>query len=327
MSQYFPKPFGRDINVKIDLANYITKTELKNINLSYFKRKKHFDESGAQNYLVFQSMIEYFTLDDKWITKWRSKGLSNENLEVVSTSDNALSPEINYNENKSRLKFNGSILQQKIVTYNHKKAVNIYIVYKITKFRYNTNPILTNALFGAVKITKNHDVKKYNYSEYGIGFDSQTFYNHPSGGIGRDVIIFGVDMSLSINTANCEKTILILGKGPVQRLDERSLSAEKMYSINFTKTNKKFCLSLHYNGANSYLFVNGTEIHKFIAKEVEINPYNLCIGNISKDFSVTNMQKTGFNGYIYDFSVDYDPIDVDNIKDIHKYLMKKNGIV
>ena len=134
-------------------------------------------------------------------------------------------------------------------------------------------------------------------------------------------------MSLSTNTANSEKNILILGKDPVQSLGERSLSAEKIYLTNFTKTNKKSCLSLHYNGANSYLFVNGTEIHKFIAKDVEINPYNLCIGNISKDFSVTNMKKTGFNGYIYYFSVDYDPVDVDNIKDIHNYLIKKNGIV
>ena len=132
MSQYFPKPFGRDINVKVDLSNYVTKTELKNINLSYFKEKNHFDEDGAQNYLVFQSMIEYFTLDDKWITKWKSKGLSNENLEVVSISGNTISPEISYNENKIRLNFSGSILQQKIITYKHKEVVNLYVVYEIT---------------------------------------------------------------------------------------------------------------------------------------------------------------------------------------------------
>ena len=144
-------------------------------------------------------MIEYFALDNKWITKWKSKGLSNENLEVVSTSDNALSPEINYNENKIRLNFSGSILQQKIITYNHKKVVNLYVVYIITKFQYNNNLTLTNALFGAIRITKNANIKKYNYLGYGIGFDSQTFYNHPpSGGIGRDVIIFGADMSSSI---------------------------------------------------------------------------------------------------------------------------------
>ena len=100
-----------------------------------------------------------------------------------------------------------------------------------------------------------------------------------------------------------------------------------MYSINFSKTNTKFCLSLHYNGANSYLFVNGTEIHKFTAKDSEINPYNLCLGNISKNFSASNTKKTGFNGYIYDFTVDYNPLSTDSIKEIHKYLMKKNGIV
>ena len=91
--------------------------------------------------------------------------------------------------------------------------------------------------------------------------------------------------------------------------------------------NTKFCLSLHYNGANSYFFVNGKEIHKFTAKDSIIVPNNLCLGNVSKDFSASNKKKTGFNGYIYDFSVDYDSIDVDNIKDIHKYLMKKNGIL
>ena len=125
-------------------------------------------------------------------------------------------------------------------------------------------------------------------------------------------------MSLSTNTANKEKNFLNLGKGPIQKLSEHSLSSEK---------NIKFCLSLHYNRANSYLFVYGTEIHKFTPKDSEINPYNLCLGNISKDFSASNTKQTGFNGYIYDFSVDYNPVSPDSIKDIHKYLMKKNGIV
>ena len=97
-----------------------------------------------------------------------------------------------------------------------------------------------------------------------------------------------------------------------------------MCSINFTFTKKKFCLSLHYNGANSYLFVNGTEIYKFKAKDSEILVGPICLGNISKDWSVDNMEKTGFTGYIYyDFIVDYTAIAVDDIKDIHKYLMEK----
>ena len=86
-------------------------------------------------------------------------------------------------------------------------------------------------------------------------------------------------------------------------------------------------MSLHYNGANSYLFVNGTEIYKFKAKDSEIVATPLCLGNISKYWSIDNMKKTGFTGYIYDFSVGYDAVAVDDIKDIHKYLTKKNNIV
>ena len=82
---------------------------------------------------------------------------------------------------------------------------------------------------------------------------------------------------------------------------------------------------MHYNGANSYLFVNDTENYKLRAKYTEIVATPLCLGNISKDWSVDNMKKTGFNGYAYDFSADYDAITVDDIKDIHKYLMKKNN--
>ena len=129
-------------------------------------------------------------------------------------------------------------------------------------------------------------------------------------------------MSSSTHIDNKAKNILVLGRGPTQGL-ENTLTAEKMYSINFTVTKKKFCLSLHYNGANSYLFVNGTEIYKFKAKDSEIVATPLCLGNISKNWSTDNMKKTGFNGYVYDFSVDYDVTDVDNIKDIHKYLMKR----
>ena len=96
-----------------------------------------------------------------------------------------------------------------------------------------------------------------------------------------------------------------------------------MYSINFTVTKNKFCLNLHYNRANSYLFVNGTEIIKFKAKDSEIVATPLCLGNISKDWSIDNMKRTRFTDYVYDFSVDYDATDVDDIKDNHKYLMKK----
>ena len=95
-----------------------------------------------------------------------------------------------------------------------------------------------------------------------------------------------------------------------------------MHSINFALTRKKFCLSFHHNGANSYLFVNGTEIYKFKVKDSEVFVGPVCLGNISKDWLVENMKKTGFTGYVYDFSFDYDPTTVDDIKDIDKYLME-----
>ena len=102
---------------------------------------------------------------------------------------------------------------------------------------------------------------------------------------------------------------------------------QKKNSNNFTENNEKFCLSLHCNGANSYLFVKGIEIIKFKAKDSEIKAVPLCLGNVSKGFSVDNKKKTGLNACVYDFSVDYDASAVDDILDIHKYLMKNNGIV
>ena len=89
-----------------------------------------------------------------------------------------------------------------------------------------------------------------------------------------------------------------MGKGATQGL-EHTLRAEKMYPINFTENNKKLCLSLHYNGAISYLFVNGKEIHKLKAKDSKI----VATLNISKDWTADNMKKPGLNGYVYDLYV------------------------
>ena len=113
--------------------------------------------------------------------------------------------------------------------------------------------------------------------------------------LGTNVIIFGEHMTSSTKIDNRKKDILILGKGPTQGL-EHTPSAEKMFSINFTEHNKKFCLSLHYKGANNYLFVNGKEIHKLKVKDTEIVATPLCLGNISKNWTVDNMKKTGLMG-------------------------------
>ena len=140
------------------------------------------------------------------------------------------------------------------------------------------------------------------------------------------MLIFGADINFFAHIDNKKKDILVLEITPTQGL-EHTLTTEKMYSINFTATKKKFCLSLHYNGANSYLFVNGTEIYKFKETHSENVATPLCLGNISKNWPADIMKRTGFNGYVYDFSVDYDATDFDDIGDIHKYLMKKNNIM
>ena len=241
------------------------------------------------------------------------------NIWLPTTSDNSLTPAVSYYGTKTRVKFTGSCLKQPKISYNYGKVVNNYIVYELgTPSSHNNDPTLKNGLFGAFTLTKNADIDQHVYLLSSVSF--------PSGGFGQNVIIFGADMSFSAHIDNKKKDILVLGKGPTQGL-EQTLTAKKMYAINFTVTKKKFCSRLHYNGANSYLFINGTEIYKFKAKNSEIVAIQLCLGNICKDCSVDNMKKTGFNDYAYDFSVDYDATDVDDILDIHKYLMKKNSSV
>ena len=126
---------------------------------------------------------------------------------------------------------------------------------------------------GGFSLTKNADIDKYGFSGYGIWFDRHWSLSFPGIGLGKNIVIFGVDMSSSTKIEN--------RKGLTQGL-EHTLSAGKMYSINFTVTGKKFCLSLHYNGPNSYLFVNGKEIHKFKSKNSDLVATPLCLGNIQR---------------------------------------------
>ena len=145
----------------------------------------------------------------------------------------------NYDTSKIRIEFGGSFLNRFPAKILHGNIVNIYIVYEITSEYKDINyPTLENCLFGSAKLTKNADIDKYGYSGYSIGFDRETSFSIGNE-IGKNVIIFGVDMSSSTKIDNRKKDILILGKGPTQGL-EHTLSAEKMYSINFTKKIQNF---------------------------------------------------------------------------------------
>ena len=239
--------------------------KLKTFDSSYFIGKSHFEEDGTQNYLVFQPMYRYFNRvsgvgSGNYIYSWKTKGLHNENITARTTSDYKLDPELSYFGTKTRVEFKGGCLKQGKVTFNHGKIVNIYLIYGISNnYPVSNYSTLGNCLFGAVALTKNADIDRYKYSGYGIGLDRHESVSFPGIGLGRNVIIFGVHMSSSVHVDNKKKDILILVKGPTKGL-EHTLTAEKMYSINFTERKKKFCLSLHYNGVNSYLFVNRTEI-------------------------------------------------------------------
>ena len=250
-------------NARITQANLITKTDfdaklfslnkkitssktrhlLINNELSYFQGKNYFDEDGTQNYLVFIPISRYFRL--RLITNviayplpWQSKGLSSESIKAVSTSNNSLTPALDYYDtSKIRVKFSRSCLKQDKSTIDHKNVINIYIVYELSASSSNNNdPTIKNCLFGAVTLTKNADIDKYRYSGYGIEFDRRSSFSFPGDGFGQNKIIFGGDLNLSPHIDNRGKDILILGRGPTQGLGEHSLTAEKMYSINFIVT-------------------------------------------------------------------------------------------
>ena len=272
---------NRKITVK-KTENLLVENELNKLKTfysSYFIGKSHFEEDGTQNCLVFQLRNRYFKViaTTDYVSSWKSKGLSAETIKPPTTSDNSLTPVVSYYSTKPRVKFIGSCLKQPKISCNYGKIVNIYIVYESgASSSHDNDPTVKNCLFGAVTLTENADSDKYGYSGYEIGFDKRSRILFPGGEFGQNVIIFGADMSSSVQVNNKTKDILILGKGPTEGL-EHTLTAEKMHSISFTVTKKRFCLSLHYNGANSYLFVNGTVIYKFMEKDSEIVAAPLCL--------------------------------------------------
>ena len=183
-------------------------------------------------------------------------------------------------------------------------------------------------MFGAVKITKNTDTSNYKYSGYGIYFDGESDFRFGNITNGRNVKIFGADMSFSSHSTNKTQNIYVLGKDFVLGINGTTIYAEDIYKHNFTEHCKEFVLSLHYNGDNSYLFVNGGQELKF-KSSISYKDRNLLrLVNISSDWSTTESIRTGLYGNIYDFAVDYVPLSgVKTIYDIRRYLMKKHNII
>ena len=317
-----------DAKLKI-ISDRVTLNNSKHLLVEDELKKLEKSDDGTQNYLVFQPMYKYFKTYVKgsttYVSSWESKGLSNENISSITTSNHDQGPSPAYDNARIKLKFVGDLLKQDKVTYNHGPIVNIYIIYRLSP-SITSDITLENCLFGAVKLTKNLKINTFSGYGVAVAFYAKGNFSNPSGGYGKNVIIFGADLSSSVHANNRANNILVLGKDLIQGINGTAISAERMYSTNFTVTNKKFCLSLHYNGDSSYLFVNGKEIVNFKAKDSKTVPYTLCLGNVSKEFSPLNPTNTKLYGYTYDFSVNYGAIANDKILDIHKYFMEKNNI-
>ena len=211
--------------------------------------------------------------NNDYVSSWKSKGLSAESVKSPKTSGNIITPALSYYVTKTKVKFNGNCLQQPKVSYTHGIIVNIYIVYELSaSSSHSDDPTLKDCLFDAVTLTKNADIDRYGYSGYGIEFDRKSIFSFPSSGFGQNVIIFEVDMTSSA------------------RVD---LTAEKMYSIDFTVTKENF-VSACITKAQIVTYLS--MVHKFTnLKHSEIAAAPLCLGNISKDWSIDDMKKTGFN--------------------------------
>ena len=169
-----------------------------------------------------------------------------------------------------------------------------------------------------MQITKNAtDNDKNNYKGYGICFDERSEFGHTitEGGHAhtteaRHVLIFGADISFSAHATNRANHIYLMGTGLTQGINDTTIYAENNFYRNFTDFGKKFILSSHYNGDNSYLFVNGRQELKFKAKTDQLVKEKLCIGNLSDQWITSESEKTGVYGKIYDFVVDYNKFQV-----------------
>ena len=186
-----------------------------------------------------------------------------EKFKPLYTANKGLSPKLLCNKSRLRLRFEGSCLKQRNATpFNPNNVVNLFIIYELDTWSRDLNAKFTlkDCLFGNVKITKNADPDKYSYSGYGNGFGSGSLFSIPNFDWGKNAVIFRVEISSSVHIDNNNRNILILGKGPTQGLDDTRLTAEAEYSINFSISQRKFCLSIQYNGSSCFLFVNAAKI-------------------------------------------------------------------
>ena len=195
------------------------------------------------------------------------KDCQKKTIKNIATSDSNFAPTLIGYYPLPDIKFNGHcLINNSTVSI---KITNLYISYTLDRWSRNLNTdfTLNNCLFRYIKLTKNANSDKYKYSDYGMECDSRSELLFTGGSFGKNVTVFGADMSSSVHIDNKKKDTLILGEGPRQGFDDITLTAEAKYPIDFTQSGKRFVFGLHYNGSDSFLFVNATKIHQFNVKD------------------------------------------------------------
>ena len=267
------------------------------------------------------------------IKLWKSTGIENltrnSDMDAVGDSGNDLL-DIKV-DGRMYVYLTGNHFQQnKVIIPNDNNVINIYCVYELQQISFlrDTSFTIQNALFGAMQIIKDPtNNSNNNYKGYGLCFDERSNFSYTITQDGRqrtsngkNVLIFGADVSSSIHATNRANHIYCFGEGLTQGINDTTIYAEKNYYRHFTEHGEKFVLSLHYNG-------NGRQELKFKAKNDLLVKEKLCIGNLSDQWTASESEKTGLHGNIYDFAVDYEEIiGVGPIYDMHRFLMIKHNV-
>ena len=280
--------------------------------------RMHFTgDDGMQNYLIYPpstKLIGPYLVDSVKGIEWKSTGMSDKSLKSL-VKHQPTKKELD--NGTDALEFNNSIMVVYGVDKVNSGIANFYLVYELDDWTPTSGNgfDIKNCLFGAVSKT---------LRGRGIAFDSKDEWTHDDGNFARNVIVFGAKSREGANSGN---GYIVLGNGTT-KINRRETKVDGNFSVNFTKPKTKFCLSVHYNGVNSSIFVNGKKAYKFEAQiglPINTPPDNLYLGSISL-FNDNKIKDVGLNGGVYEFGLDYRALNDTEIEKIHTYLMKKHGI-
>ena len=345
LNEYAKKTYVDDKikNIKgggsVDLSGYVKQTDFNTYKdrmkkeLSALMGRSFFNGvDGLLNEHIYAPKIKTLKFHSEGggkVEEWKSVG---ENPVVLKSAGYKLAPIVDVNDNSFEMRFNGHRLSYGATSKFNSTVTNVYLVYKLNLYKNVDLPKypLLNALFGAIKVDKkgSTDPEKWVFTGKGIAIDSDGSYGMGPQGLGRNVILFGVDNTNSKHPVNRPHHFMVLGNGNTQLVENVNSIPEKGLAINMTYPGKKFVLSIHYSGTNSLFYVNGILMTVFSDKYYpdKKDHIGFNLGNFSTDFTEAEETEMGLRGNVYEFSVDHKIIKIEDIKNIHAYLMKKHNV-